>query len=345
MGWQVKINRDTARGFLGVFLAISIIAAIDLVKPSVTSAPDYSCQPGSKSDVLIDVAAGESGASIAQELFQAGVVKSSAAFFRIAVADSRAGSIAPGLHRIETKLCAADALTQLLDRTRIENLISIVEGAWKSEIFESLVKLGYSKKEIESAAKAVALPRGFSSLEGLLFPAQYSFDSSTPLSEIFSEMILRSAKEMNIAGFNLSREKFSSPELLTIASLVQAEGDTKDFAKISQVVRNRLTKGMPLQFDSTVHFIKGDRGRIFLSTQSTFINSPYNTYRRTGLPPTPINNPGADALYAATHPETGPWLYFITVAPGDTRFTDSYTEFMQWKVLYKKNLRAGKFGG
>lgn len=345
MGWQVKISRDTARGFLGVFLAILIIAAIDLVKPSVTSAPDYSCQPGSKSDVLIDVAAGESGASIAQELFQAGVVKSSAAFFRIAVADSRAGSIAPGVHRIETKLCAADALAQLLDRSRIENLISIVEGAWKSEVFKSLEKLGFSKIEISDAAKTIAMPEGFSSLEGLLFPAQYSFDSSTMLPEILSEIILRSMKEMKIAGFHLSKEKFSKQELLTIASLVQAEGDTQDFTKISQVVRNRLAKGMPLQFDSTVHFIKGDRGRIFLSTQSTFINSPYNTYRRTGLPPTPINNPGAKALYAATHPENGPWLYFITVAPGDTRFTDSYSEFMQWKLLYKQNLRAGKFGG
>lgn len=341
----MRISRDTARGFLGVFIAISLIAAIDLVKPSVTSAPDYTCQPGSKSDVLIDIAAGESGASIAQELFQAGVVKSSAAFFRIAVADSRAGSIAPGVHRIETNLCAADALTQLLDRTRIENLISIVEGAWKSEVFESLEKLGFSKKEISEAAATVAIPQGFSSLEGLLFPAQYSFDSSTPLSEILREIILRSMKEMKIAGFHLSKENFSQQELLTIASLVQAEGDTKDFTKISQVVRNRLTKAMPLQFDSTVHFIKGDRGRIFLSTQSTFINSPYNTYRRTGLPPTPINNPGAQALYAASHPENGPWLYFITVAPGDTRFTESYDEFVQWKALYKKNLRAGKFGG
>jgi UPF0755 protein len=93
-----------------------------------------------------------------------------------------------------------------------------------------------------------------------------------------------------------------------------------------------------------VHYIKKLRGNIFLSTQSTLINSPFNTYRRTGLPPTPINNPGADALYAASHPENGAWLYFITVAPGDTRFTDSYQQFGEWKVLYKKNLRAGKFG-
>jgi UPF0755 protein len=157
-------------------------------------------------------------------------------------------------------------------------------------------------------------------------------------------MVERSNREMMKAGFFSSTEKFSPAQFLTIASLVQAEGDQEDFAKISQVVRNRLTKGMPLQFDSTVHYIKGSRGSVFLSTQSTFLNSPYNTYRRYGLPPGPINNPGSKAMYAATHPEPGAWLFFITVAPGDTRFTDSIDEFNNWKVLYKKNLRAGKFG-
>ena len=339
------ISRDTARGFLGVFLALAIIATIDLAKPSISSAPDYACGESADKEVLVDIAQGESGSSIAQELFQQGVTKSSTAFFRVAVSDPRAGSIAPGIHRIQRQLCATEALTQLLDRTRIENLISIAEGAWNSEIYESLRKLGHTSEEISSAAQQATRPAGFSSLEGLLFPAQYSFDSSTSLTTIFSALVSRSVKEMEKAGFSETRESFSQQELLIIASLVQAEGDTDDFAKISQVVRNRLAKGMPLQFDSTVHYIKKVRGSIFLSTQSTLVNSPYNTYRRNGLPPTPINNPGAQALYAAAHPESGPWIYFITVAPGDTRFTDSYSEFMQWKVLYKKNLRDGKFGG
>ena len=339
----MKVDKGNLRGILGIILAIAIIGSIDLIKPNISSAPDFSCDSISNDEVLIDVSQGESGSSIASELFTSGVVKSSSAFFRIAVSDSRASSIAPGIHRLSTQLCAVKALDQLLDRSRIENLISIPEGAWNSEIYQSLAKLGHTDVKIKTAVKSVQLPKGFSSLEGLLFPAQYSFDSSTSLSTIFSTMIERSMKEMGVAGFGSNREKFTSEELLIIASLVQAEGDTEDFARISQVVRNRLAKGMPLQFDSTVHYIKGTRGSVFLSTQSTLINSPYNTYRRNGLPPSPINNPGAKALYAASHPESGVWLYFITVAPGDTRFTDSYEEFGQWKVLYKKNLRAGKF--
>jgi UPF0755 protein len=100
---------------------------------------------------------------------------------------------------------------------------------------------------------------------------------------------------------------------------------------------------MPLQLDSTVHFVKKVRGQIFLSTQSTLINSPYNTYKRYGLPPGPIGSPGVEAMKAALEPATGDWLFFITVAPGDTRFTQSIEEFNSWKSLYEKNRKAGAF--
>ena len=100
---------------------------------------------------------------------------------------------------------------------------------------------------------------------------------------------------------------------------------------------------MPLQMDSTVHFVKKLRGEIFLSSQSTLVNSPYNTYKKYGLPPGPICSPGADAIEAALKPAVGDWLYFITVAPGDTRFTKSIDEFNSWKAIYVKNRKAGVF--
>ena len=130
---------------------------------------------------------------------------------------------------------------------------------------------------------------------------------------------------------------------LIIASLIQAEGDPKDFAKISRVIYNRLKTGMPLQLDTTVQYVLKKRGSVFLSTKSTLIDSPYNTYKSYGLPPTPIGNPGVLAMKAALAPEPGDWLYFITVKPGDTRFTKSHDEFLIWKNEYLKNLKAGAF--
>jgi UPF0755 protein len=157
-------------------------------------------------------------------------------------------------------------------------------------------------------------------------------------------MVSNSKRAMEEADFFASDSKFSAQQLLIIASLIQAEGKLQDFRKISQVIQNRLKIGMPLQFDSTVHYIKKLRGNIFLSTQSTLISSPYNTYKRYGLPPGPINNPGLSAMRAAMSPKPGNWIYFITVAPSDTRFTANLDEFNMWKVEYKKNLRAGLFG-
>ena len=117
----------------------------------------------------------------------------------------------------------------------------------------------------------------------------------------------------------------------------------QDFTKVSAVIKNRLKIGMPLQMDSTIHYAQKIRGDIFLSTKSTLLKSPFNTYRKYGLPPGPIGNPGLDAIKAAINPAIGNWLYFVTVSPGDTRFTADINEFNQWKALYIKNRKAGAF--
>jgi UPF0755 protein len=341
MGYVVK--KDNLRGVAGVLLAFLTIFALDQFKPDATSAPDFECGSSNMGKVSITVQEGESGASIAADLAENGVIKSATSFFRLAVGDTRAASIAPGVHEIDLQICAVQALEQLLDSERISNLIAINEGAWISEIKARFKELGYTNKEIEEAFSRVSPPAGFTSLEGLLFPAQYSFEPGTPLKTILSAIVERGVSEINRAGIANGTDKFTSSQLLTIASLIEAEADPIDYGKVSQVVRNRLSIGMPLQFDSTVHYIMNLRGSIFLSTKSTFLKSPYNTYRNYGLPPTPINNPGRLAMEAALRPEPGDWLYFITVAPGDTRFTSSFAQFGDWKILYKENLKKGKF--
>lgn len=338
----MKIGRDNLRGVMGIVLALLFIAFLREVKPASSSAADFACdQPGR--ETVISIASGETGSSIAQRLAALDVVLSAQAFFRVAVADARSSGIAPGSHRISTNLCAAQALEQLLDTSRITNLLAINEGIWNSEISEKLVAIGFPRGEVTAALNSFPLPTGYTAREGLLFPAQYSFDSSTTLNQVLETLVSRAQKEISRAGIATAKDGFTPQQLLTIASLLEAEGNTGDYRKISQVIRNRLSVGMPLQFDSTVHYIEGKRGSIFLSTKSTLLNSAYNTYQRYGLPPGPINNPGFLAMQAAANPESGNWLYFITVAPGDTRFTESFTQFSEWKVLYKKNLREGKF--
>ena len=293
--------------------------------------------------VSISIPTGATGAEIAQLLQSAGVVASAESFFRAAVANPKAGSIAPGTHLLSIRISGKQALEQILDPKRITDLIKIVEGAWNSEIFTELAATQTWAEDPAKSAKNVVLPSGVTSLEGVLFPAQYSFAEGTSQVEALQSMVDKFEQTLSRLNFVDPEGKLNTQELITVASLVQAEGDTKDFAQISRVIRNRIAIGMPLQLDSTVHYLKNTRGQIFLSNNSTKLKSPYNTYQNYGLPPAPIGNPGLAALKAAIAPADGDWLFFITVAPGDTRFTKSFSEFNSWKLLYQKNRKAGAF--
>lgn len=339
------VKRPLARVIAALAVSVAIIYLLSIVKSGPGSAPDFDCRASQGSQTArIDIATGETGSEIARELFDKGVLKSSESFFRVAVSDPRSSSIAPGVHLIDKQICAQDALVQLLDSKRIAGLIAFPEGAWSSEIKEIFVRSGYPKSEVDRAFVSIDIPKPFTTLEGLLFPAQYSFAQGTTAAEALQSIVDRGVSQLTSLGIVDGSKKYSAQELLVIASIIQAEGDEKDFTKVARVIYNRLAIDMPLQMDSTVHYIKGTRGSVFLSTNSTLIKSPYNTYRNYGLPPGPIGNPGERALQAALAPAQGDWLYFITVAPGDTRFTSTLTEFNEWKVLYKSNLRAGKFG-
>ena len=341
----MRVNRAA---LLRVIAALAVVfiftGGLHEMRKGGGGAPNFPCQTSENSEAIISIGKGATGAVIAQLLFDAKVVKSSSSFFQVAVSDKRSERIAPGTHRIQIKLCAKDALDQLLDPKRITSLIGVIEGAWITEIADAMVASGFSRKEVTAAIKSVDLPAGFKTLEGLLFPAQYSFEDKTSAQSAMTSMIERALLEMSNSGIAAGSGKYSPQQLLIIASIIQAEGEPKDFGKVSQVIRNRLRMGMPLQMDSTVHFVQKLRGNIFLSTKSTLINSEYNTYRKYGLPPGPIGNPGLAAMVAAVSPEVGDWIYFITVAPGDTRFTSTLDQFNIWKAEYRKNLRAGVFG-
>lgn len=334
--------------FLRVSLAFALVFGFTFVAHELrrtnSSTADFTERAINQDEVSIEVEIleGVSGSTIAKLLYTSGVIQSSQSFYKLAIVDPRASRIAPGVHLLNLQISAQQALEQLLDPLRMPNLIRIFEGAWNSEIFALLVKNGFTKNEIAEAVSQVRLPPGFSTLEGLLFPAQYSFGKDESAVNALQSMVENF--QIKTKGLSLSGDpKLTAQQVLVVASIIQAEGDTKDFQKISRVIRNRLNIGMPLQMDSTVHYIKKVRGSVFLSTQSTLLKSAYNTYRKYGLPPGPIGNPGLDAIKASVNPANGDWLFFITVSPGDTRFTSDISEFNQWKALYTKNRKAGAF--
>ncbi|KMS76395.1 aminodeoxychorismate lyase, partial [Streptomyces leeuwenhoekii] len=129
-------------------------------------------------------------------------------------------------------------------------------------------------------------------------------------------------------------------QAVTIASIVQAEAATEaDMGKVSRVIFNRLGRGMPLQMDSTLNYAL-NRSTLRTTLKDTRIDSPYNSYQRMGLPPTPIDSPGEAAMRAAINPTPGDWLYFVTVKPGDTRFTADYREHQRNVEEFNRNRRS-----
>lgn len=338
---MASLKRLIAAGLVIVLFTFSLF----LVRTQSSSAPDFDSVQSVQDlpEVTIEIPDGATGSQIASILFESGVVKSSQAYFRVAVGDARSQKVAPGSHRLTLKISARQALDQLLDPDRIPNLIRVAEGAWKSEVQSAFINYGFTKLEVSKAFSSLKLPQGFSNSEGLIFPAQYSFPQDTSAQEAAQSMIDRFSEDLYGKKLLQGNKDFSAQQLLTIASIVQAESTNEDFSKVARVIYNRLKIGMPLQMDSTVHFIMQARGDIFLSRKSTALNSPYNTYRKFGLPPGPICSPSSDAIKATLEPIQGDWLYFITVAPGDTRFTASFYEFSKWKVEYTKNRKAGAF--
>jgi UPF0755 protein len=326
-----------------ISLLIGVVAASGLyliLKPK----NDYqSGTPGP--DVAITVEAGATGTDIARILFNNGVTKSIQAFVSVAIKDKSANRIGPGKHNIQSHLPAREALIQLLDQKRVADQVIIREGT----TFSDVLKILKSSKNIDSSLPLKQpritpfLKNGKNSLEGQMYPARYSFTPGTPIQSAIQLMANKFGDEAKKAGLTSGYEKFSPYAVLTIASMVQIEGDPTDFAKVSRTIYNRLRIGMPLQLNSTVQYLANLRGRIALSTAATRIDSPYNTYKYGGLPPTPISNPSLLAIEASLHPTDGDWLYFITVKPGDTRFTSQYSQFQEWEVLYQRNLKAGAF--
>ena len=335
------VTRVSLAGLVVVLFTFSLF----LMRSQTSSAPDFQSVESVQGlkEKTIEIPKGATGSQIASILFEAGIVKSSQAYFRVAVGDSRSEKVAPGSHRLTLRISAQQALEQLLDPERIPNLIRVAEGAWKSEVQQAFLDYGFTKSEVKTAFSNLKLPQGFSNSEGLIFPAQHSFPVGTTAQVAAQSMVNRFSDDPYGLKLLQGNKQFSASQLLTIASMIQAESTNEDFTKVSRVIYNRLKIGMPLQMDSTVHFVMQARGDIFLSRKSTMVNSPYNTYRKYGLPPGPICSPGSDAIKAALEPLAGDWLYFITVAPGDTRFTSSFNQFSEWKILYTKNRKAGAF--
>jgi UPF0755 protein len=290
--------------------------------------------------VTVHIQSGESATQVGQQLMQLGVVASARAFSNAAKASGNGSALEPGYFRLHKHMAATLAFALLLKpSSRVMIKITIPEGLRLSEIIDLLGKDTGNLKGYQQAIKETSqlgLPSyANGNPQGYLFPATYTVQPGTPPIQVLKQMT--QAFNVNVVqGLKLSsiaaHDQVSEGDIIKVASLIQAEGQRpQDLPKIARVIYNRLNQHMMLQLDSTVLFARNSRASDVTDPQ-THTKSPYNTYLHYGLPPGPIDSPGAAAIKAALHPAKGTWLYFLTVNPktGLTKFTIDYNAFLNY---------------
>lgn len=288
--------------------------------------------PGTGS-VQVTVAQGATGTAIGQALLDANVVASVPAFVSAYTANPAAGSIQPGTYTLREEMPAARAVEFLLDTgNRSDFLVDQRPGYTVATTVTKLSEVtGIPEADFETAMADVAatgLPaEAGGSYEGWLAPKQYQFGEDTAPTEMIAEMVAGTVATLDELGVPAADRQ----QVLTEASIVQQESgniSAEDQALVAGVINNRIADGMRLQMDSTIHYLVGTSADATTTSDQRAIDSPYNTYLNTGLPPTAIAAPSRTSIEAVLNAPETDYLYFVTVNPdtGETKFAETNDE-------------------
>ncbi|HEY2284647.1 MAG TPA: endolytic transglycosylase MltG, partial [Streptosporangiaceae bacterium] len=296
---------------------------------------------------------GDNATVLAPELVRAGVIKSKDPFIAAAKQSPNSAGLTPGTFRLHKRMNAALAWNLLVNpSSRVQTEVIVPPGLRAASMLKLLAKQSGKPLSQFQAAYADPAALGLPSYangnpEGYFPPATYDFPPGTTPAQMLHAMVAMFISQTNSIGLAAAAAKaeFSVEQVITEASLLEAEVDPHDYAKAARTIDNRLNhkpSRIPLQLDSTVLYALHKTG-FDLSKKELAVNSPYNTFLHAGLPPGPIDSPGLAAINAVLHPAKGNWIYFVTVDPktGETKFTNSAAQFNIWVAESDKNIANG----
>jgi len=269
---------------------------------------------------------------IAYNLKNAGLIKDPIVFFLTIRQLGLDGRIQAGNFHLSPSMTVDQIAQALTHGTTDTPQILFKEGLRATEIAEILQQ--------NIPAYAPAWRDILITNEGYLFPDTYSFPLHATIDQIVSIMRDNFNKKYQQAAKNQT-VKLSQNDVVILASIVEREGKSpQEMSTIASVLENRLDLGMALQTDATIQYAIG-----YSPVKKTWwpqitgadltINSPYNTYKNPGLPPTPISNPGLTSLTAVLHPVNTDYLYYFTDPKGTTHFA---------KTLNEQNTNIQRYG-
>ena len=309
MATRRRRSRKKSSGAAGTFLLLLFVLLI-----AAGAAAWLLLMPfGPHTEVFVDVAPGSSTPRIAQQLEEAGVIRSQYAFDLLRWL--KKGTLRAGEYRFDHPASATEVYARLARGDVFTVAVTIPEGSSVFEIAARLEQAGFGPRQsfldaAKEQTKLVAdLDPSATSLEGYLFPDTYRFQRKASPQQIYTAMLRRFRTEAEQLGL-----KGNVHTVVTMASLVERETAVDaERPLVASVFVNRLAKKMPLMTDpSVIYGLELDgrwRGAIYQSDLK--LDTPYNTYLHTGLPPGPVANPGLRSLRAAMEPAKSDYLYFV----------------------------------
>ncbi|MEU4263535.1 endolytic transglycosylase MltG [Streptomyces argenteolus] len=318
------------------------------------AAPDYAGD--GTGTVEVEIPEGAFGNEIANILKKAGVVKSVDAFISAQNGNPKGKSIQAGVYILKKEM-SGDSAVELMLSPKSQNGFMVTPGTRNATVYADLdkrlkLKEGTTEDVAKTHAGSMGLPDWADEgpvikdpLEGFLYPATYAVPKDAKPEAVLKKMVARANTEyekLNLEEAAKAHNLDGPWQVVTVASLVQAEGLTHDdFRKMAEVVYNRLkpdntVTNRKLEFDSAFNYLKKQSEIKITSKEIRSNDDPYNTYYHAGLTPGPIGNPGADALKATLNPTSDGWMFFISLDGKKTDFTKTAAEHEKLNQKFKE---------
>lgn len=327
---------------IAVVVAIAIVAASLLFAlPAITNLfMGGSDEPQVEAgiEVQVNIPEGASGDQIASILSEAGVIPDPKTYYAEVKAQNADTSLKPGDYLFTTLEDPADVVAQLVAGPNVEGTsVTIAEGLSTSQTAARVEEAyGISSDDFLAQAKASNYVADYpflegvadDSLEGYLYPKTYSFTSTPTADQVIRAMLDQFELEVASLDFDSARAtiqerygvEMSDYDFINLASIVEREGLTAEQrGKVASTFYNRFEAGMPLQSDATMMYVTGGA----VTADDLDQESPYNSYKNQGLPPTPICSPSLESIEATLNPPETDYLYFF-ITTEDEWFSETY---------------------
>jgi UPF0755 protein len=291
------------------------------------------------------IAPGSSLKTVSSQLAGAGVIDHPFTFMMLGRLLGKAGAIKAGSYLLAQNRPPMELLRKITQGETLLGKITFIEG-WNYRQLRAALdadpNLRHDTAQMSDAELMAALGSPYTYPEGLFFPDTYYFDMGSSDLALLKRayQAMQTLLEKDWAARQQGLPYKNPYEALIMASIIEKEtGAADERPLIAAVFINRLNLGMRLQTDPTVIYGEGDDFNGNLSKEDLATDTPYNTYTRSGLPPTPICMPSADSIQAALNPESTHALYFVAKGNGRHQFSDTLEEHNRAVARYQRGGR------